>query len=122
MYTRCDAALLLVGATLQKRVGVHVAWGAPTTPIEFVILVINQIRAGRSVRTQVIGVLEAPGSDEKHLQRPLRHLSLRGWPPVCSLARWMDHELTKEKKKRLDCEIDPTQLARGIYICTEVLL
>jgi hypothetical protein len=84
MYTRCDAALLLVGATLQKRVGVHVAWG-PTTPIEFVILVINQgngararIRAETSVRTQVIGVLEAPGSDEKHLQRPLRHLSLRG--------------------------------------------
>ena len=33
--------------------------------------------AKRSVRTQVIGVLEALGSDEQHRQRPLRHLPPR---------------------------------------------
>jgi hypothetical protein len=32
-------------------------------------------KRGEGIRTQVVGVLEALGSNEQHLQRPLRHLA-----------------------------------------------
>jgi hypothetical protein len=77
----------------------------------------------RSVRTQVIGVLEALGSDEQHLQRPLRHLLPSGLPACLISTRFFrrrpldrsrDSSSQRSQTKRLDRETR-SQLA-GLFI------